>query len=402
MKDNSNVMRYVRIGTQLFIYLNVPTRSGESRMKLQEWSYSNMTRDFGKNKFPRIEVYYGTVCIPSHLEYKRAIEADGRAFWNTYEPLPYEPAAGDCPNWLNLVHHIFGEKYEMGMDYLQLLYTQPLQKLPVLVLVSHENNTGKTTFCSLLHTIFGPNSSFIDSDAFRSQFNSEWIEKNLIVIDEANLSKDDMSKMKELSTGKFSTSEAKGKNRKAAEPFMKFIINGNNECNPLYLTEDDTRYWVIRVEPISREDPDFALKAEKEIPAFLDYLAKRKLTTCKESRMWFAPQSYRTPAFDKIVHYCRDVSDLDLEEMLLEVMKETGKDELCFSLKDLYQLSLRKGISLEKRKIKTILHKDWNLDPVKSRYKTIYFNGHGYEERFVGSGYFFRINRDFLEGKEYD
>ena len=63
MKDNSNVMRYVRIGTQLFIYLNVPTRSGESRMKLQEWSYSNMTRDFGKNKFPRIEVYYGTVCI---------------------------------------------------------------------------------------------------------------------------------------------------------------------------------------------------------------------------------------------------------------------------------------------------------------------------------------------------
>ena len=60
----------------------------------------------------------------------------------------------------SLVEHIFGEQYELGMDYLQLLYLRPLQRLLVLLLVSDERNTGKTTFLNLLKSIFGGNVTF--------------------------------------------------------------------------------------------------------------------------------------------------------------------------------------------------------------------------------------------------
>ena len=33
--------------------------------------------------------------------------------------------------------------YELGMDYLQLLYLQPIQKLPIPLLVSEERNTSQ-------------------------------------------------------------------------------------------------------------------------------------------------------------------------------------------------------------------------------------------------------------------
>ncbi len=61
---------------------------------------------------------------------------------------------GDFPNIKKLVSHIFGEQYELGMDYLQLLYLRPVQKLPILLLVSEERNTGKTTFLNFLKALF--------------------------------------------------------------------------------------------------------------------------------------------------------------------------------------------------------------------------------------------------------
>lgn len=40
------------------------------------------------------------------------------------------------------------------LDYLQLLYLYPIQKLPILLLVSEERNTGKSTFLNFLKAIF--------------------------------------------------------------------------------------------------------------------------------------------------------------------------------------------------------------------------------------------------------
>ena len=87
----------------------------------------------------------------------------------------------------SLMRHIFGEQYELGMDYMQLLYLQPTQKLPIVLLVSEERNTGKSTFLNFLKAVFENNVTFNTNEDFRSQFNSDWAGKLLIVVDEVLL-----------------------------------------------------------------------------------------------------------------------------------------------------------------------------------------------------------------------
>lgn len=105
--------------------------------------------------------------------------------------------------------HIFGEQYELGMDYLH-----PIQKLPILLLVSEERNTDKSTFLNFLKALFQNNVTFNTNEDFRSQFNSDWAGKLLIVVDEVLLSRrEDSERLKNLSTTLSYKVEAKGKDR---------------------------------------------------------------------------------------------------------------------------------------------------------------------------------------------
>ena len=87
------------------------------------------------------------------------------------------------------------------MDYMQLLYLQPTQKLPIVLLVSEERNTGKSTFLNFLKAVFENNVTFNTNEDFRSQFNSDWAGKLLIVVDEVLLNRrEDSERLKNLST----------------------------------------------------------------------------------------------------------------------------------------------------------------------------------------------------------
>ncbi len=107
--------------------------------------------------------------VPNHLNYQKEIEG----FLNLYEPIEHKPQQGDFSHIQSLMRHIFGEQYELGMDYMQLLYLQPTQKLPIVLLVSEERNTGKSTFLNFLKAVFENNVTFNTNEDFRSQFNSD-------------------------------------------------------------------------------------------------------------------------------------------------------------------------------------------------------------------------------------
>lgn len=101
-----------------------------------------------------------------------------------------------------------------SVDYLQLLYLYPIQKLPILLLVSEERNTGKSTFLNFLKAIFQNNVTFNTNEDFRSQFNSDWAGKLLIMVDEVLLNRrEDSERLKNLSTTLSYKVEAKGKDR---------------------------------------------------------------------------------------------------------------------------------------------------------------------------------------------
>ena len=120
------------------------------------WNVETLRQDYGKSYLACIPKYDGFCTVPDHTNYRR--EIDG--FLNRYEPIPFQPADGIFPHIHDFFAHIFGEQVELGYDYLQLLYLRPLQRLPVLLLVSDERNTGKTTFLNLLKSIFGGNVTF--------------------------------------------------------------------------------------------------------------------------------------------------------------------------------------------------------------------------------------------------
>ena len=94
--------------------------------------------------------YDGFCTVPDHVNYRPIVEK----FLTLYESIDHKPMEGDFPSIRSLVEHIFGEQYEFGMDYLQLLYLRPIQKLPILLLVSEERNTGKSTFLNFLKPCF--------------------------------------------------------------------------------------------------------------------------------------------------------------------------------------------------------------------------------------------------------
>ena len=222
------------------------------------------------------------------------------------------------------------------MDYLQLLYLQPVQKLPILLLVSEERNTGKSTFLNFLKAIFQDNVTFNTNEDFRSQFNSDWAGKLLIMVDEVLLNRrEDSERLKNLSTTLSYKVEAKGKDRNEIGFFAKFVLCSNNEHLPVIIDAGETRYWVRKIEQLQCDDTDFLQKLKDEIPAFLYYLQHRTMATKKESRMWFSLQQIETEALRKIIRSNRNRLEIEMADLLLDIMAKMEVETVSFCLHDI-------------------------------------------------------------------
>ena len=234
-----NKEEYIRVGTCLYKIAQQPLANGTSILRRIPWSFGTIRQDYGKNHTPPVTKYDGFCTVPSHTNYHKEIGG----FYNLYEPIDHVPSEGEFPDIMKLIHHIFGEQFELGMDYMQLLYAKPTQKLPILLLVSEERNTGKTTFLNFLKAVFEDNVTFNTNEDFRSQFNADWAGKLLIVVDEVLLCRrEDSERLKNLSTAQTYKVEAKGKDRQEVNFFAKFVLCSNNELFPVIIDTGETRY----------------------------------------------------------------------------------------------------------------------------------------------------------------
>ena len=259
---------FIRVGTTYYKIVDQPLVNGETVKRRIPWSIEALRQDYGKNFIADIPKFDGFCTVPNHLDYNREVGT----FYNLYEPITHQLEAGQFPRIKSLMEHIFGEQYGLGMDYLQLLYEKPTQKLPVLLLVSTERNTGKTSFLNFLKLIFQDNVTFNTNEDFRSQFNADWAGKLLILVDEVLLSRrEDSERLKNLSTALTYKMEAKGKDRNEVQFFAKFVLCSNNESFPVIIDPEEIRYWVRKVEPLENDDPDFLrhLEAQPDTILFL-------------------------------------------------------------------------------------------------------------------------------------
>ncbi|SSY88003.1 Uncharacterised protein [Parabacteroides distasonis] len=162
-----------------------PRLNGGYVKKRIAWNNETLRQDYGKDYIGSVPKYGRLLHRPEHIGYRSVV---GK-FLNLYEPIDHRPQEGDLSHIHLWYGHIFGEQYELGMDYLQLLYLQPIQKVPILLLVSEERNTGKSTFLNFLKALFQNNVTFNTNEDFRSQFNSDWAGKLLIVVIEVLLNR---------------------------------------------------------------------------------------------------------------------------------------------------------------------------------------------------------------------
>jgi len=388
----------IRVGTTLYKLVNQPRLNGGYVKKRIVWNNETLRQDYGKHYLATVPKYDGFCTVPDHVNYHPIVDK----FLNLYEPIDHKPMEGDFPSIRSLVEHIFGEQYELGMDYLQLLYLQPIQKLPILLLVSEERNTGKSTFLNFLKALFQNNVTFNTNEDFRSQFNSDWAGKLLIVVDEVLLSRrEDSERLKNLSTTLSYKVEAKGKDRDEIAFFAKFVLCSNNEYLPVIIDAGETRYWVRKIDRLQSDDTDFLQKLKAEIPAFLYHLQHRQLSTEKESRMWFAPSLLHTEALQKITRSNRNRLEIEMSELVLDIMASTGIDTFSFCCNDILTLLANTYVKAEKHQVRKVLQECWKLTPALNglTYTTyqLNYNRECRYEPIRRVGRFYTVTRQQLE-----
>lgn len=388
---------YVRVGTTYFKKSLYPSLNGDFIEILVVWSSELIRQDHGKNTLSEIERFDGFICIPENRpeHFKKRVQD----YYNTYHQISKSPEKGDISNTMIFLNHIFGDQKEMGIDYLQILYLKPTQILPILCLVSKERATGKSTFLKWLKVIFEFNMTFLTNSDFTSQFNADWTSKLIIAVDEVLFKTDELTeRIKYLSTTNSHKTESKGKDKKESQFFGKFILCSNNETSFIKIDADEIRFWVLKIEKFEKEDVHFLEKLISEIPAFLNFLTNRELSTENQSRMWFTPKQIKTKALQKLVHHNSSKIENELANVLLNTMESLDIEILEFCFSDLLNILNKFRIKYDAAEIKKIVRENWQLIPASNSNKyqkiTVTIDLDFYQNQ--SKGRHFSVSRTFL------
>ncbi|MCL2311565.1 MAG: DUF5906 domain-containing protein [Firmicutes bacterium] len=366
---------YLRIGVDYYKKVVEKAPNGQTEINLKKWSIEAIKADYNDSKefIKRIKKCDSFTNIPENdpAEYKQIIESEKKGIksilYNRYYPVYHIPERGTWENINTLLHHIFDHKnisghslYEFALDYLQILYTQPIKKLPILCLVSKENATGKTTFLNLLRAIFIENMRILDSERISSKFNDSWVGKLVVAIDESLIAMDRdvvKNRIKMIATNQTIPLEGKMKDAGEVPNFSKLIMCSNDESNFMRIDYEENRYCIIKVATIAKEksDPFLFEKMEKEIPAFLHFLKNRALYYEEKSRLFFDETVYETPALLKVKERTENPQIKHLKDVIKNQFYYQKKDTIKLSLKVIVELVTEQYKHTDKLKINEYL-----------------------------------------------
>ena len=361
MKELNN---YMRVGTEFYKKTETP----EGKTILQKWNRQTLIDDYGKESIAKVKKYDSFCIIPSHNQFEQVVNN----CYNQYQPLSYELKEGNnYQNIIQFLKHIFGEQFELGLDYLTILWQKPTQILPILCLVSTERNTGKTTFINLLKLIFESNMTINTNDDFRSRFNADWSGKLIIGVDEVLLDKkEDSERIKNLSTAQYNKIEPKGRDKFEQSFFGKFILCSNNEDSFIKIDNEEIRYWIRKINPLeNRDDINLLQKMKVEVPYFANFLNSRNISTIPTSRMWFNSEQLYTQALGNLINGNRSYVEKELYELLIDEFENSGQDELCYTAKNLLDMLKRNNVIAQSNYIIKLLKEKYKLKPTNSSYK---------------------------------
>lgn len=403
---SSPLDNFIRVGDKYFEKVTAPRVKGLERTTLELRSNAHIVIFYGQSALKNIKGYDAFVNIPNNVKHTPEI----KNCYNIYHETPLEPIPGEWVHIKLLLNHIFGEHYELGLDYLQLMYFSPTQMLPVLCLVSKENQTGKTTYGNFTGMLLGDNFSSIGSAELKGDFNSTYAGKLCCMVDESYVKKETVDKVKMLATSETIQLRKMRTDHQSIDNFTKFILCSNKEDNFIIADEYDIRYWVRKVPVLKNNLPKFDYKLREEAPHFLHFLQNRTLSTKNESRMWFNPKLIETEQLNIVRRASMNAEIKKLLLLLRDNISDAIEDNSEYNEETVFYYSAAeiedkfgKSIKVEATKVSKALDCDRSEDTKykQRRYKSIvgtmnYTNGTELNRKCFGSS-IARIN-EVLDG----
>ena len=360
---------YIRVGIDYFKIIEAIDRFGIPRKELAKWTKDEIKEDHGKQYISRIPRFDKFVTEPDNINYTPIVGTN----FNLYREFPHKPSPGQWPWTEVLLRHVFGEQYHLGIRYIQGLYLNPKHIMPILVLVSQERQTGKTTFINWLGMVFGDNMANIAPDDLINGFNAPYAASNIIAVEETLIEKAiTVEKIKALATQKHITVNQKFVSQYRTPFFGKIILTSNNETKFAKIDQEEIRFFIRKVPVPKTYNHNIEEDMMAEIPAFLHYLTTLPPVDWSRDRTGFTPdeldnESLKAVKDESKTEIARDFRIM-IEDLFLNELK--AYDEFYADAKAIkdryYAKDPRNGYDW----IQKILKKDFGLSPAE---KSIYF-----------------------------
>lgn len=326
---------YIRVGTKYY---------KADGINIDVWDKQTIKDDFGNRALQddALRKFRGFTNEPSYLkrvEYVTITDAQGvpQSFYNRFYYPNWQMSKGEFPTTMKLLNKVFvgnsENQLEIGLDWIQLMLTKPKQKTRALVLVGPQE-TGKDTFMEWLIKIVDRNGILIGGEELETNFNSLWMGKHLVCLNEVNYDLADRKtkeKIKNLLTAEKITVEGKGENQYQVDNHTKIIMATNNMYDFMQIDSTENRFWAREMTQLSASDrdKDFVNKLHQELPHFLYWITQeRKLwRTEKATRFWHSNEEVHTESIRRIVENTRSNLYDELESMFQDKFK-------CEALRD--------------------------------------------------------------------
>jgi len=367
---DTELHRYMLIGNDIYMLVN---------RQLKLVTQNRFTINHPKAALRTVHRYVDFVSEPGYLNFQPVINQH----YNKFNLPTWRAKQGKWSTIEHYLRHISGSQYEMILDYLQISLTDPKQKLPILILMSYEKNTGKTTFLELLKALFGQNVAVPTPGQFELEWNEHWVHEHFVFIDEAERlqkASEVASKLKRNCYANTAELIRKGKGTTYIPFNGRFVITSNQASGFIEIDEQDDRWWILNV-PTRKGafDPDYITKMQSEISAFAHFLIGRKISTENIGRGWFAPELLRTEALEAVIAINKPKIETDLTDYFSEWFeKHPEKKECNFLISDLIK---DKFYDYSDSDMKAAIHKVFGVFGNGRKTKEDSLNGFGKKQK---------------------
>lgn len=356
----NNEIPFVRVGCDYYKRITKTDRNGFTGTEYKAWKKDEIILDYGKDYLKGIPHYDDFVMKPDNLIFEPVI---GDCL-NLFTECIHKPAPGEWIWTERLLRHVFQEQYELGIRYLQILYLHPDRSTVILALVSTERGTGKTTFVNWINAIGGSNVVLLSSQDFMGDFNSHYMTKNIICIEETLFEKQlTIEKLKNLATAKFANINPKYVSPYKIPFYGKIILTSNNEDKFAKIDQDEIRFFVRKLGKPQYENHSIEVDLIKEIPAFLKYLQSLPPVDWSVSRSGFAVDELKNGSLDAVVKESKSSLCKDLEIHIADIFYNKEIDNFYAAPLDLKRKFFEYNNKYELSYIRTVLKSEMKMQP---------------------------------------